>query len=61
MIVESKTGNRYRILEITICESKCFYIKVTERRFQMYKNSEIIIAIIPGDNRDGRRLLGVAI
>lgn len=60
MILESETGTRCRVPGIMICESKSFYIKVTERCFQMYKNSEMIIAIIPGDNRDGRRLLGVA-
>lgn len=61
MIVESETGTRYRVLGITICGLKCFYLKVTERYFQMYKNSEMIIAIIPGGNGDGRRFLGVAV
>lgn len=56
MITESETGTRYRVLGITICALKCFYLKVTDI-FKCIKISEIIIAIFCDDNGDGRRYL----
>lgn len=59
MIVEREIINRYKVLGERMCESTCFYIKTTKRCFQIHKNSEMIVAIIPGVNGGGRRLVGV--
>lgn len=61
MIVDSEIIDRYKVFGERMCQPKCFYIKATDRCFQRYKNSEMIVAILPVGSGGRKRLISVTI